>query len=98
MRTLRIVLSLALVLVCRFAMADQIVLNNGDQISGTIVKSDTKDLVIKTDYAGEVTVQLFAIKSIGSIANDPAIAPPSTTSESNAVAAAMPPVTICWPA
>ena len=41
---------------------------------------------------------MTAIKSIGSIANDPAIAPPSTTSESNAVAAAMPPVTSCWPA
>lgn len=38
------------------ALADQITLKNGDHVTGTIVKSDTKTLLIKTDYAGDVTV------------------------------------------
>jgi putative salt-induced outer membrane protein len=44
--------------------ADQITLNNGDRLTGSISKSDGKTLVIKTDYAGEVTVKFDAIQSI----------------------------------
>lgn len=46
--------------------ASQIVMENGDKLSGTIEKSDEKTLVIKTDYAGEVSVDLKAIQSIDS--------------------------------
>ena len=46
--------------------ADQITLQNGDRLSGTIVKSDGKELVIKTEFAGEVTVQWPAIQEINS--------------------------------
>jgi len=38
------------------AFADQVILKNGDRLSGTIVKSDDKNLVLKADYAGEVTI------------------------------------------
>ena len=36
------------------AWADQITLANGDRITGAILRSDTKSLVLKTDNAGEV--------------------------------------------
>ena len=45
-------------------LADQIVLKNGDRLSGTIVKSDAKSLVIKSEFAGEVTVQWLAVTEI----------------------------------
>jgi putative salt-induced outer membrane protein YdiY len=48
------------------ALADQIVLKNGDKLTGSITKSDGKELVIKTDYAGVVTVKFDAIQSITS--------------------------------
>jgi putative salt-induced outer membrane protein YdiY len=54
-------------LLCFFAaaaMADQVTLKNGDRISGTIIKSDAKTLVIKTEFAGDVTVQWDAITGI----------------------------------
>ena len=46
------------------ANADTIVLKNGDHLTGTVVKSDGKQVTLKTDYAGEVNVQLAAIKEI----------------------------------
>jgi len=46
--------------------ADQIVLNNGDRLTGTIEKSDDKTLLIKTEFAGEVTIQWPAIQQITS--------------------------------
>jgi len=44
--------------------ADQITLKNGDHLSGTIVKSDGKTLVLHTEFAGDVTVQFGAITQI----------------------------------
>jgi putative salt-induced outer membrane protein len=46
--------------------ADQVVLNNGDRLTGTITKSDGKILVIKTEFAGEVTIQWPAVQSLTS--------------------------------
>jgi putative salt-induced outer membrane protein len=46
------------------AFADQITLKNGDHLSGTIVKSDGKTLVMHTEFAGDVTVQFDAITQI----------------------------------
>ena len=53
---------------CCTSHADQIALQNGDRLSGAIVKSDGKQLVINTDYAGPVTVQWSAVQSISSAA------------------------------
>ena len=61
----RIVVGLLLLLAIP-AVADQIVLKNGDRLTGSIAKSDGKSLVIKTDYAGEVTVKFDAIQSLTS--------------------------------
>ena len=46
------------------ALADQITLKNGDRLTGTVVKSDDKGLVIKSEFAGTVTVQWAAVESI----------------------------------
>src|SRR5215475_14413109 len=48
------------------AAADQITLKNGDRMSGTIVKSDGKTLVLHTDYAGDVTLKFDSISRIQS--------------------------------
>jgi len=44
--------------------ADQITLKNGDHLSGTVVKSDGKTLVLHTEFAGDVTVEFAAITQI----------------------------------
>ena len=46
--------------------ADQVSLKNGDRLTGTIVKSDGKTLVLHTDYAGDVTLQMSAVQSLQS--------------------------------
>jgi len=48
--------------------ADQVLLKNGDRLTGAIVKSDGKDLVIKTEFAGDVTVKWAAVQEITSTA------------------------------
>ena len=40
------------------AMADQISLKNGDRIFGTVVKSDSKVLVFKSELVGDLTVSM----------------------------------------
>jgi len=44
--------------------ADQVTLKNGDRLTGTIVKSDGKTLLLKTDSAGDVTVKWDAVSAI----------------------------------
>ena len=53
-------------LLCPSVFADQITLKNGDRLTGSIEKSDEKTLVIKTEAAGEVTIQWSAIETIKS--------------------------------
>ena len=44
--------------------ADQVSLKNGDRLSGTVVKSDGKTLVLHTDYAGDITLKWDAVQGI----------------------------------
>lgn len=58
-----------LTLVALFALssalfADQVTLKNGDRLTGTVVKSDGKTLVIHTDAAGDVEIKFDAIQDI----------------------------------
>ena len=53
-------------LCCPSLFADQVTLKNGDRLTGTIEKSDAKVLVIKTEFAGEVTVLWSAVDAIAS--------------------------------
>lgn len=46
------------------AFADQIVLKNGDRLTGTIVKSDGKTIVLKSDMVGEVFIELDNVENI----------------------------------
>jgi putative salt-induced outer membrane protein len=46
------------------AFADQITLKNGDHLTGMIVKSDGKTLMLHTEFAGDVTVRFAAITQI----------------------------------
>src|SRR5277367_1417258 len=48
------------------ALADQVVLKNGDRLTGSITKSDGKELIIKTDFEGDVTVKFDAIQTVTS--------------------------------
>lgn len=48
------------------AHADEVTLKNGDRLTGVIVKSDAKTLVIKSEFAGEVNFQWDAIVSVKS--------------------------------
>jgi len=56
-------------LVASEALADQVSLKNGDRLSGTIVKSDGKTLVVHTDYAGDIELKWGAVEGIQS--NEP---------------------------
>jgi putative salt-induced outer membrane protein len=67
MKQLRFLVPLAfLLLSCASAFADQIILKNGDRLTGTITKSDDKTLLIKTEFAGDVTVQWPAVQQVTS--------------------------------
>jgi putative salt-induced outer membrane protein len=55
---------LVLALFSVLASADQITLKNGDKISGKVVTSDGKTLVLHTDAAGDITIQFDAIQQI----------------------------------
>ena len=59
-------LLMTMVLLCPALFADQVSLKNGDRLTGTIVKSDAKTLVLKTEAAGDVTFQWSAIDAITS--------------------------------
>ncbi|MEP7270127.1 MAG: DUF481 domain-containing protein [Acidobacteriota bacterium] len=46
--------------------ADQLVMKNGDRLSGVIIRADGATLIIKSEYAGELTVKTDAISEITS--------------------------------
>ncbi|HWF88507.1 MAG TPA: hypothetical protein VN659_06710, partial [Pyrinomonadaceae bacterium] len=63
--TNRIVLLLIiLVSLTADAFGDQIVLKNGDRLTGTIERSDGKIIVFKSDLVGEVTVALDNVEDL----------------------------------
>jgi hypothetical protein len=48
-------------LVAFAARADQVILKNGDRLTGKIVTGDGKTLLLKSEFAGDVTIQWDAI-------------------------------------
>ena len=46
--------------------ADQITLKNGDRLTGKIIRADGKSLILKSDLAGDVTVDTDVIETITS--------------------------------
>ncbi|MBM3727243.1 MAG: hypothetical protein FJW40_17695 [Acidobacteria bacterium] len=55
-----------LLLTASVAQADVVTLKNGDRLTGTILKSDAKALVIKTEFAGTVTLDWTAVVNVSS--------------------------------
>jgi putative salt-induced outer membrane protein YdiY len=86
--------ALILLLTAVPALADQVSLKNGDRLTGTIVSSDGKTLMLHTEYAGDLTVKWDAVKGIESseplrvdLSNGKtAIGPVSTTDDTVKVA------------
>lgn len=77
-------------LLCTSLFADQVVLKNGDRLTGTITKSDDKTLLIKTEFAGDVTVQWPAVQEVTSaqplhviLANGKTVVGPVATTDGN---------------
>ncbi len=66
MRKVFLLVGACLVLAAAPLLADTIKLKNGDRLTGSIVKSDQKTIVIKTDYAGLVTVSWDAVADVDS--------------------------------
>src|SRR5689334_5238658 len=64
----RKIVSAGLMLYCCAAtmFAGQVTLKNGDRLTGEIVKADGKVLVIKSEFAGEVSIKWDAISAIQS--------------------------------
>jgi putative salt-induced outer membrane protein len=46
------------------ALADTVVLKNGDHLTGTVEVSDGKDVTLKTDYAGEIKIQWSSVQEL----------------------------------
>ena len=46
--------------------ADQVILKNGDRISGAVLRFDGKNVVMKSEFAGEVTIPWTAVTAITS--------------------------------
>ncbi|HSY89750.1 MAG TPA: DUF481 domain-containing protein [Candidatus Binatus sp.] len=55
---------IALIATSSALFADQVTLKNGDRLTGTVVKSDGKTLVLHTDAAGDITIKFAAIQEI----------------------------------
>ena len=67
MRAIRSIMACMLLLsIANNTLADQIVLKNGDRLTGKIVKSDGGKLVVQTELVGQVSVDLSAVNSITS--------------------------------
>ena len=51
---------------CAVLYAEQVTLKNGDRVTGTIVSMDDKKLTVKTDYAGDITIDRAAVAQFSS--------------------------------
>ncbi len=59
-----------LIVLCPVSIfADQIVLKNGDRLTGKIIKKDGDSIIIKTEFAGTVTIKWDAVEKV--IADEP---------------------------
>jgi putative salt-induced outer membrane protein YdiY len=63
-----VLVAVALFIFAGTTLADQVTLKNGDRLSGSIVKFDQDKLLIKSEFAGDVTLQWAAVVSIVSAA------------------------------
>ena len=94
LRHIELLLVISLTASSSSLFADQVTLKNGDRLTGTVVKSDGKTLVLHTDAADDVTLKMDAVQEIKSDAElhvtlkdgKTAVGPVSTTDGKIAVA------------
>jgi len=65
----RSLFSLLALVLASAVRADQVTLKNGDRLSGKIASGDGKTLLLKSEFAGDVTIQWDAITDIESTDN-----------------------------
>lgn len=53
-------------MLCSEALADQVSLKNGDRLTGAIVKYDGENLILKSEFAGEVKIKWDAVERVTS--------------------------------
>jgi hypothetical protein len=53
-----------ILLFCATAFGDQVVLTNGDRITGVIKKFDDQKLFLSTEYSGDITIKWSAINKV----------------------------------
>ena len=58
--------ALLVVVLAPAAFADQVTLKNGDRLTGSIITSDAKALVLKTEYADAVTIKWDFVQQVQS--------------------------------
>ena len=54
----------ATLLFANIAFSDQVILRNGDRITGSLVKKDQKSLTFKSDVLGKITVPWDKVQSL----------------------------------
>jgi putative salt-induced outer membrane protein YdiY len=59
-----VVLSFVASLSVNISWADQITLKNGDRLTGSLLKSDDKNLILKSEFTGTVTISWDAVAAI----------------------------------
>ena len=64
LRLMALLTALPLALFAKATFADRIVLENGDTLSGTVVKLQGGKLTLKTDYTGSIEIESGKVKSI----------------------------------
>lgn len=64
LRKLEVLALISLLGLSLTSFADQVTLKNGDRLTGTVVKSDGKTLILHTDAAGDVELKYDAIQDI----------------------------------
>jgi putative salt-induced outer membrane protein YdiY len=58
--------ALALLSISQLAVADTISMNNGDKLTGTILEVNPTSVIVQTPYAGRVTLDRAAVKTLTS--------------------------------
>jgi hypothetical protein len=65
--------------------AGEVIMKNGDRISGAIVKKDGKLLIVKTSYAGDISINWEDVNTLSSDVNMQIVLADGTSINGNAI-------------
>ena len=66
MRKLSLWSAVLVSLLCPAAFADQVSMRNGDRLTGAVVRYDGENLILKSEFAGEVKIRWDAVEQLSS--------------------------------